>query len=391
MKFTFFFVVCVFIVPQLTAQTTPQLNTITTAVPFLIIAPDARSSGMGNAGAATSPDAYALHWNTSKLAFSEKKVEISASYTPWLRSLVDDNHLLHLSGNTKLGARHTVGGSVTYFDLGEIIFTDDQGNLIRQFNPNEFEFVGAYAFRLSERSAIGINAKYIYSNLTNGNSVGSIATKAGQSIASDISYSYFNNDLSLTRFDASWSYGVTISNLGNKMSYTTEVNRDFLPANLRLGSALKVDLNENHSITAAADFNKLLVPTSPIMDNNGFVLSGRSTNVSSVIGVFQSFYDAPGIILSNNGGVVEIEKNSKLKEELNEITIGGGLEYQFKEQYTFRSGYFYQHQSKGGQQYLTLGLGLKYKVIGLDISYLNGLNKASNLTNTMRFSLNFAI
>ena len=183
---------------------------------------------MGDAGAATSPDANVLHWNTSKLAFSQKKAEISINYSPWLDELIDDIHFWNWSGYAKLGNRHALGGSITYFDIGYISITDEQGNLIREFSPNEFEFVGAYGFKLSERSALGINAKYIHSNLTGGIYLGNVLTKPGRAIASDISYSYLNSDMTLKGYDASWSLGITASNLRNKISYASEFNRDFL-------------------------------------------------------------------------------------------------------------------------------------------------------------------
>jgi hypothetical protein len=167
-----------------------QLNTITTAVPFLVIAPDSRASGMGDAGVATSPDANSFHWNTSKLAFSKEKAEFGISYSPWLKQLVDDIHLSYISGYTKLKNGHAVGGSMRYFSLGNISFTDEQGNLIRDFSPNEFELLGGYSFKLSDRNAIGFNGKFVYSNLTGGVSAGSVATKAGIAGAVDLSYSY---------------------------------------------------------------------------------------------------------------------------------------------------------------------------------------------------------
>lgn len=398
MKFTLLFLfsfICLF---DLSAQIssggtvfTTQLNTITTAVPFLNISPDARSSGMGDVGAATDPDAYSIHWNTSKLAFSDKRTEIGVSYSPWLRNLIKNAHYTHASGYTKLGDRHTVGASMTYFSLGNIIFTDVQGNLIREFNPNEYEFVAAYAFRLSERSAIGANLKYIHSNLTGGMYIGTVKTHPGRSLASDISYSYFNDDVYFGKWPAQLSFGFEISNLGNKMAYTAEYQRDFIPANLKIGTAYEVNINEKHRVTAALDFNKLLVPTGPAYDWAGNIISGLDNNVGTLLGIVQSFYDAPGNVIINNAGVVEVQKNSRLKEELNEINIGGGFEYQYKGRYVLRTGYFYEHKSKGARTYLTTGLGYFNGKIGADFSYLLTLKKNNPLANTMRFSLNFAI
>ncbi|MFT5821343.1 MAG: hypothetical protein ACI8ZM_002595 [Crocinitomix sp.] len=398
MKFSLLFLLSNVVVFNLSAQIssggiefTTQLNTITTAVPFLLISPDARSSAMGDVGAATDADAYSIQWNTSKLAFSDKEREIGVSYSPWLRQLVDNIQYTHASAYTKLGDRHTIGASMTYFSLGNITFTDDQGNLLREFSPKEYEFVGAYALRLSKRSAIGVNLKYVHSNLTGGINAGSVTTKPGVAMASDISYTYFNKDLSLRTWPAQWSFGINISNLGNKMAYTVETGRDFIPANLKIGSSYKVDINKDHSIMAALDVNKLLVPTLPVVNSSGMIISGMNNNVGVIPGILQSFYDAPGNVLINSAGVVEVQKNSRLKEELNEINIGGGFEYQYKGMYVLRGGYFYEHKSKGARQYFTTGLGYFNGKIGADFSYLLAMKKTNPLANTMRFSVNFAI
>ncbi|MDA7803502.1 type IX secretion system outer membrane channel protein PorV [Crocinitomix sp.] len=366
-----------------------QLNTITTAVPFIIIAPDSRASALGDAGVATSPDANSFHWNTAKLAFSKEKAEFGVSYSPWLKQLVDDIHLSYLSGYTKVGKNHTFGGSMRYFSLGNITFTDEQGNLIRDFNPNEFELLGGYAFKMSDRSAIGFNGKFIYSNLTGGINSGTTTTKPGLAGAVDLSYSYFNEDINLADRDAVLSWGATISNIGNKMAYTVEADRDFLPTNLRLGSALKVIFDDYNSITTTVDFSKLLVPTLPVRSGTGEILSGMENNVGVTLGMIQSFYDAPGNVIEENNGEVIIQKGSKLKEELNEINIGGGLEYWYGDVLALRGGYFYEHGAKGNRKYFTFGAGIYYSVFGIDVSYLAALRRTNPLANTVRFSLKF--
>lgn len=368
---------------------TVQLNTITTAVPFLVIAPDSRASAMGDAGVATSPDANSFHWNTSKLAFSKEKAEFGVSYSPWLKQLVDDIHLSYLSGYTKLGSNHTIGGSMRYFSLGNITFTDELGNLIREFSPNEFELLGGYAFKLSDRSAIGFNGKFVYSNLTGGINAGTVGTKPGVAGAVDLSYSYFNEDIDLNGRDATLSFGTSISNIGNKMAYTVDADRDFLPTNLRLGSALKVDFDEYNSLTTTLDFNKLLVPTLPARDGDGNVISGRENNVGVTLGMIQSFYDAPGNVVVDEDGNVLVEDGSKFREELNEINIGGGLEYWYSDVLAIRGGYFYENRSKGDRKYFTFGAGIYYSVFGIDVSYLAALRRTNPLANTVRFSLKF--
>ncbi len=369
---------------------TVQLNTITTAVPFLLIAPDSRASAIGDAGVATSPDANSFHWNTSKLAFSKEKAEFGVSYSPWLKQLVDDIHLSYISGYTKIGKNQTIGGSLRYFSLGNITFTDEQGNLIREFNPNEFELLGGYAFKLSDRSAIGANAKFVYSNLTGGINAGSIGTKAGVAGAVDLSYSYFNEDIDVGGRDGTLSFGANISNLGNKVAYTVEADRDFLPANLRLGSALKLDFDEYNSLTTTVDFNKLLVPTLPVRAGDGTILSGKENiDVGVTAGLLQSFYDAPGNVVVAEDSTAIVEGGSRFKEELNEINIGGGLEYWYSDVLAIRGGYFYEHRAKGDRKYFTFGAGIYYSVFGIDVSYLAAINRTNPLANTVRFSLKF--
>ena len=366
-----------------------QLNTITTAVPFLIISPDSRSGALGDAGVATSPDVNSFHWNTSKLAFSKEKAEFGVSYSPWLRALVDDIHLSYLAGYTKLSKNHSVGGSLRYFSLGNITFTDNLGNLIRDFAPNEFEILGGYAFRLSERNAIGFNAKFVYSNLTGGVPVGTVGSKSGLAGAVDLSYSYFNEDVVIGNTDATLSFGANISNIGNKIAYTTDSYRDFLPTNLRLGTALNLKFDKYNSLTTTVDFNKLLVPTPPEYGIDGTIISGLSPEVGVVSGILQSFYDAPGNVVQNPDSTYSLQKGSKFKEEMREINFGGGLEYWYSDVLAVRMGYFHEHPSKGARQYLTFGAGIYYSVFGIDVSYLAPFTRTNPLANTVRFSLKF--
>ncbi|MBL0342304.1 MAG: type IX secretion system outer membrane channel protein PorV [Bacteroidetes bacterium] len=355
-----------------------QLNTITTAVPFLIISPDARAGGMGDAGVASSPDANSIHWNPSKLAFVEKKMGFSISYTPWLRQLVPDINLAYVSFYNKLKGDQTIGASLRYFSLGNITFTDNVGTEIGQFNPAEYAFDFVYARKLSENFSGGIALRYIHSNLTGGINVENNATKAGNSVAADIS-AYYRTDLEIGQKDAVLALGLNISNIGAKISYTETGVKDFIPINLRLGPSLKIKLNEYNDLTFLVDFNKLLVPTPPIYDptniQNGeqLILFGKDPDVGVAEGIFNSFSDAP------DGG----------KEELREINIASGLEYWYDNQFAFRAGYFYEHATKGNRKYFTLGAGLKYNVFGIDFAYLIPTDQRNPLENTLRFSLLF--
>jgi len=366
-----------------------QLNTITTAVPFLIITPDSRAGALGDAGVATSADVNSFHWNTAKLAFSKNKTELGMSYSPWLRQLVDDIHLSYLAGYHKVSKRGTFGGSLRYFSLGEITFTDNIGTMTRVFSPNEFEVLGGYSYKLTDRMALGLNAKFVYSNLTGGTGVGSSQSKAGIAGAADLSFAYLNDEVDLGRYDAHFSFGATVQNIGNKISYTDAATRDFLPTNLRLGTALKVEFDKFNSLTATVDFNKLLVPTIPSYAPDGTIVSGLDNEVGVVSGMLQSFYDAPGNVTANADGTFSVASGSRFAEEMREINIGGGFEYWYSNVLAVRVGYFHEAASKGNRKYLTFGAGLYYSSFGIDVSYLAAVTQNNPLANTVRFSLQF--
>jgi hypothetical protein len=371
-----------------------RLNTITTAVPFLMIGPDSRSGGMGDAGVALPADANAVHWNPSKLAFAENESEFRISVSPWLRNLVPDMSLAYLSAFKKLkNKRSAVGGSLRYFNLGSITFTDINGQTIRDFKPAEFAVDVVFSQQFSDRFAGGISLRYINSNLTGGLNVTGANTKAGQAVAADVSFFYRNNELALGDKDGTFAFGVNISNIGNRMSYSETSQVDFIPINLRFGPSMTVELDEYNSITFNADINKLLVPTPPIylqdsLDNQGnpIILSGEDPNRGVAAGVFGSFTDAPGELATDGTTVIS---GSKLKEELREFYFGGGLEYWYAKQFAFRTGYFWEHQTKGNRKYFTMGLGVKYSIFSLDFSYLIANTQRSPLANTLRFTLGF--
>ncbi|HRD51248.1 MAG TPA: type IX secretion system outer membrane channel protein PorV, partial [Flavobacteriales bacterium] len=227
-----------------------NMNTITTAVPFLMISVDSRAGGMGDAGVAVSPDANSIHWNPSKLAFADKEGEFTISYSPWLRKLVPDMSLAYVAGYKKLSNdRSAIGGSLRYFNLGSITFTDINGSTIREFKPAEFAVDVAFAQQFSDNFSGGIAIRYINSNLTGGISVQGANSKAGQSVAADVSFFYQKPDLQLGEKGATFAFGLNVSNVGAKMSYTSSANKDFIPINLRLGPALTVDLDEYNSLT----------------------------------------------------------------------------------------------------------------------------------------------
>lgn len=380
-----------------------QLNTITTAVPFLLISPDSRAGGMGDAGVAVSPDVNAIHWNPSKLAFAENDGEFSMSYSPWLRNLVPDMSLAYLSGYKRLSnKRSAVGGSLRYFNLGSILFTDVNGSTIRDFKPAEFAVDLAFAQKFSENFSGGIAIRYVNSNLTGGISVQGANSKAGQSVAADVSFYYRKEQIQMGDKDVTFAFGTNISNIGAKMSYTETAAQNFIPINLRLGPSFKVELDQYNSIAFNMDVNKLLVPTppvylldgnnSPIIDpvtGNFQVASGSDPNVGVVNGILGSFSDAPGNVSYDDNGNVVVENGSRLREELREINLAGGFEYWYAEQFAFRTGYFWEHYTKGNRKYFTLGAGVKYSIFTLDLSYLIANTQRSPLANTLRFTLGF--
>ena len=242
-----------------------NLNTITTAVPFLLISPDSRSGAMGDVGVATSADASSMHWNPSKINFTEDDLGISVSIVPWLRELVPDINLQYIGGYTRLNRNEAIGFELRYFSLGDITFTDNTGNVIGQYKPNEMAFGTAYSRKLSNDFSIAISARYIYSNLTGGQTAGGTETVAGQSIAADVS-SFYTRDIRIVNRPSNLSFGMNISNIGNKISYTETVVRDFIPINLRIGSSLNTDFDDYNSMSFSFDINKLLVPTPPLYD-----------------------------------------------------------------------------------------------------------------------------
>ncbi|MGC6470023.1 MAG: type IX secretion system outer membrane channel protein PorV [Flavobacteriales bacterium] len=354
-----------------------RLNTITTAVPFLIISPDAKAGGMGDVGVASAPDAMSMHWNPAKYAFVKDDIGFSVCYTPWLKALVPDINLSYLTAYNRLNKNEVLGFSLRYFSLGEINFTNDQNQSLGSFNPNEFSLDVAYALKLSPNFSTGVALRYVYSNLTGGQQVGTLATKAANTVAGDFS-GYYTKKIRLVDKEMTWSTGLNISNIGGKVSYTETVDKDFIPTNLRIGSSLSTDIDEYNQVSFEFDINKLLVPTPPLYNDNGDIVSGKDPEVSVISGIFQSFSDAP-----------------YQDREVRELIYSLGAEYWYDKQFALRSGFFYEHPSKGDRQFLTLGAGVRYNVFGLDFSYLipvqsrDEINAANPLSNTLRFALTF--
>ena len=353
-----------------------ELNTVTTAVPFLLIGPDARAGAMGDVGVATTPDVNSMHWNPAKLAFNENDLGASISFVPWLRSLVNDINLSYVTGYKKIGDKQAIGFELGYFSLGQITFTDVNGGLIGNYTPNEYVIGSAYSRKLSDDFSLSVGGKYILSDLTGGQSAGGIETASGKSFAADVS-GFYSKPIRISGKDIDLAIGCNISNIGSKIKYTETATNDFIPINLRLGTALGADIDDYNKVSIAFDLNKLLVPTPPsdYDSRNNTWSSGMDPEVGVVSGIFQSFWDAPG----------------GTKEEFRELMYSVGGEYWYANQFALRAGYFNEHDTKGGRKYFTFGMGMKYTVYTIDFSYLvnanNNVGATNPLANTMRFSL----
>jgi hypothetical protein len=362
-----------------TAQAQLVQHTITTAVPILTLSPDARASALGEAGAATSPDANSAYFNPGKLGFVPYKYSVAASYSPWLRNITDDMSLSYLSGYTKVGQRSAFSGSLMYFDLGTIDYRN--GNNIPQgsFNPKEYAVSVSYGLQLTDNFGVGISARYVRSNLVgtaNGNDA-----RPGNAAAVDLG-GYYAKDVTIGTGLYNIAFGGSITNIGNKITYNDIENPSFLPTTLRLGTALTREIDQYNKITLAFDATKLLVPSPYYIDgvpNNRQDIeeeNRRRSGQSIVSAMFNSFSDAPG----------------GFKEELREINLSTGLEYNYNDLLYGRGGYFYEPADKGGRQYISLGLGVRYQVFGIDGTYLvpTGENSQANpLAQTIRVSLHF--
>ncbi len=360
------------------AKAQEEYNVIPTAVPALMIAPDARSAGMGDLGVSTSPDVYSMHWNPAKYAFIEDDFSLGLAYTPWLRKLVPDMNIAYLAVSKRVSSKSTVAGSLLYFNLGDINFRGDDNQDLGTYRPNEFAIDLCYSRKLGDYLSAAVAARYIRSDLTQG--VGNYQ-KAAWSVAADVGV-YYQRPVYLGAVDGEFSWGVAITNMGSKMNYSkANTKSDFVPTNLRLGPSFKINIDEFNSIALFVDVNKLLVPTPPIYDTNGIdILKGKNPDVSMIQGMIQSFYDAPG----------------GFSEEMKEFTLSVGAEYWYNKVFAVRTGFFHEAKMKGNRRYLTFGAGLRYNVFALDVSYLvpvnnNATSGVNPLEGTLRFNLTFNI
>ncbi|KQR72777.1 type IX secretion system outer membrane channel protein PorV [Pedobacter sp. Leaf176] len=349
-----------------------ESNNVVTAVPFLLIVPDARAGAMGDAGVAVPGDVNSASINPAKLAFLDKPYGFAVSYSPWLKNLVPDINLAYLGGFYKLDDRNTLGASLRYFSLGQIQLTDINQQDLGISNPNELALDVTFARSFGKEFSLGSSLRYIYSNLTSGQFSSTGQVRGGSAVAVDIAGMYKTSTMLFDK-NTILSAGANISNIGTKMSYSDGGQSYFLPTNFKLGGAGTIAIDDFNTFTLALDFNKLLVPTQPIYDSNNNIVSGKDPNRSVPAAIFGSFSDAPG----------------GFSEELKEVGISTGFEYWYNQQFAIRGGYNYQSPQKGDIRYFTLGAGLKYNVFNIDFAYLVASTQSSPLANTLRFSLLF--
>ena len=351
-------------------------NPVNTSVTSQTIAPDARSAGMGDVGAATDPDVNSQYWNPAKYPFNISRAGVSLNYTPWLRQLVNDMDLARLSGYYRIGDYSAVSSSLRYFSLGEVTTGGStDGSAAMTIKPYELSFDVAYSLMLSEKFSLGAAVRWIYSDLTyNFNE----ETAPGSAFAADIS-AYYQNYINIGSRECQLGLGMNISNIGSKITFGGDNRSEFIPTNLRLGASLMIPIDEFNRFTIAADANKLLVPTYPKRNSDESEVDYQNRlqkeyyDVSSISGIFKSFSDAPG----------------GAKEELQEVNWSVGAEYVYNDKFSLRAGYHNESENKGNRKYFTVGAGFKMSVFSLDAGYVIATAKSNPLDQTLRFTLTF--
>jgi hypothetical protein len=367
----------IFFIVLATTRTMAQERAITTGVPFLQIAADARAAGMGDIGVATSPDTYSQQWNPAKYAFATDKQGFSVSYTPYLTDIVNDISLGQVTYYNRFNERSAFAGSIRYFGLGEIELRADANDPARLVSPNEFAIDGSYSLQLSDKFSMAVAGRFINSNLKVASDNGDAS--AASTFAVDIAGYYQSEEIAYSDFNGRWRGGFNIQNLGPKISYDNdEFSNNFLPANLKIGGGFDFILDDYNKVSVNLEFNKLLVPTPQFESTDTAAEATQKREdyrkIGWVSGIFKSFGDAPG----------------GFSEELKEVTYALGVEYEYQDSFSLRTGYFNESDLKGARKFFALGAGFKYNVVKVDVSYLFSASKVKNpLENTLRFSLTF--
>ena len=370
----------------LSALTGAQLNEIQTSVPFLTLAPDGRASGMGDIGVASLPDVYSQHWNVAKYVFAEMRGGEAFTFSPWLTNVNQNINHYYLAGYYKFNEKNAISSSIRYFTLGTINFSTIGSSFSSEFRPYELAADAGYSRKFTDHLSGGMVLRYIHSDLVPGQTLPDGETShPGRSVSGDLGL-YYQSDIQPGGLAGQWALGLNISNLGHAVSYSDDAEKTPIPSNLRLGGRYGLCLGEDHCFSLLAELNKLLVPTSGVYEldtisNEIILIRGKVTPSSVVRGMFQSFYDAPGVPRSDGS-------YSVFAEEIHELSLALGVEYGYRKLFSLRSGYFHEHASKGIRRYFTFGAGFSYSFLTFDVSYLlpvDGQN--SPLYNTFRFSL----
>ena len=367
-------VVNIFLIFNLLNLYSQDRRVITTAVPFLMISADARASGLGEQGVATSPDAFSQHWNPAKYVFLDNKSGIGVSYTPYLSKLVSDVFLANLNYYNVIDERSSWSTSFKYFSLGDIDILQNPQDIPYLENPNEFTLDASYILKLNDNFSMGVTGRYLMSDVKL-QSVDSDSSSAS-SFAVDISGFYQSDERAYENFNGLWRFGFNISNMGPKMKYEELGKNNFIPTNLKLGSAFDFIFDSSNKLSINLELNKLLVPSPsvPIYNSNDQIIGYNQADVTFLSGLFKSFGDAP----------------DGFSEELKEITLSLGLEYTYNDSFALRVGYFGENEDKGARKYVTFGTGFSLEEIDLDLSYLlSSSSVISPLENTLRFSFTY--
>ena len=367
-------VVNIFLIFNLLNLYSQDRRVITTAVPFLMISADARASGLGEQGVATSPDAFSQHWNPAKYVFLENKSGVGVSYTPYLSKLVSDVFLANLNYYNVIDERSSWSTSFKYFSLGDIDILQNPQDIPYLENPNEFTLDASYILKLNDNFSMGVTGRYLMSDVKL-QSVDSDSSSAS-SFAVDISGFYQSDERAYENFNGLWRFGFNISNMGPKMKYEELGKNNFIPTNLKLGSAFDFIFDSSNKLSINLELNKLLVPSPsvPIYNSNDQIIGYNQADVTFLSGLFKSFGDAP----------------DGFSEELKEITLSLGLEYTYNDSFALRVGYFGENEDKGARKYVTFGTGFSLEEIDLDLSYLlSSSSVISPLENTLRFSFTY--
>ena len=374
MPLTSRFILLIFLFFTISTTRSQERRVITTAVPFLMISADARASGLGEQGVATSPDAFSQHWNPSKYAFLENRSAVGVSYTPYLSKLVSDVFLANLNYYKVINGRSSWSTSFKYFSLGDIDILENPQDVPYLENPNEFTLDASYTLKLNQNFSMGVTGRFLMSDVKLQNI--SSDSSSASTFAVDISGFYQSDEKAYEKFNGIWRFGFNISNLGPRMSYDELGKKYFIPSNFKIGSAFDFIFDSANKLSLNLELNKLLVPTPsvPILNSNNQIIGYEQADVSFLSGVFKSFGDAP----------------DGFSEEMKEITLSLGLEYIYNDSFALRMGYFGENEIKGARKYFTFGTGFNLNEIDLDLSYLLSTSEViSPLENTLRFSFTY--